>query len=276
VSYFKEKNKKLSTFIESRDPKHLLDIYTLSKLIDGEKIEIGKPLMDLSAVKNFFIERTFYLNLKNKNKDIEKNQDSKIKIKDLKNKGIIIITGEPGMGKTTILTEIGKELKRTHENNWIARINLMDSISQFCKWNETGIKITVKEALQFMFKNILLQEFNENIMEFIHIEEENNSKIFFRDSEKPTIKDANILELKLLIDLYNERKLTVLCDGFDEIAPNYAETVIEVLKIFKNIKLDFWISSRNYNIVEDLANALDTFPYTLEKFSIKDQKKFFT
>jgi len=48
-----------------------------------------------------------------------------------------------------------------------------------------------------------------------------------------------------------------------------------MLKIFKRSKLkSLWISSRNYNLLDELENELSVFSYTLNKFSVLNQREF--
>jgi len=209
----------------STDQQNLLDRYTLSLLVKGETVEIGKPLLDLSDVENYFIKRTFHRDIRikkiieeegdfvfikcykditsmnllqsqdiiitsNEKKQFEmlcknyeqynihwvriKNNEfiwrqtfnslfklrkfcyesksiSKIGMEDL-NDQIVIISGEPGIGKTTILTNAAKQLKNMDNTNWIARINFLECVESFSKWRHGKAE---EQTLQLMFKHIL-------------------------------------------------------------------------------------------------------------------------
>ena len=66
-------------------------------------------------------------------------------------------------------------------------------------------------------------------------------------------------------------KVVVMVDGFDEISPQYKETVLQVLK--KTSLEQLWVTIRPH-LREDLEDNLQQLSYTLQPFSEVEQIQF--
>ena len=76
--------------------------------------------------------------------------------------------------------------------------------------------------------------------------------------------------------MHNIGKLIVMFDGFDEISPDYRETVIDLMQVLRNSAIkQLWVTTRP-NEKEGLEDQLQQFAYTLERFSEKNQIEFLT
>ena len=69
-------------------------------------------------------------------------------------------------------------------------------------------------------------------------------------------------------------KVGVKMDGFDEISPQYKETVIDMLQVLKRTSLEqLWVTTRHH-LREELEDNLQQLPYTLQPFSEVEQVEF--
>ncbi|WP_157956387.1 ankyrin repeat domain-containing protein [Wolbachia endosymbiont of Folsomia candida] len=202
---------------------------------------------------------------------------------------VVIISAEPGMGKSTVLTRLAIQTKA--EPNlpalWIVRINLLDHASEFSKWKKGNIEINNAEAVKFLYRAIDFQAFKENgeqtkekkeqvitnILELVTIE--NDVEIALKDNGEKKIKGLALLEIELFNYFYNQGKITLLFDGFDEISPDYKKEGISLLQTLKGTKVEkLWVTTRSYNIQSELEDKLSTFSHTLKSFLEDDQRSF--
>ena len=65
-----------------------------------------------------------------------------------------------------------------------------------------------------------------------------------------------------------------MVDGFDEIIPNYKQTVIDMLQVLKRTSLEqLWVTTRPH-LRAELEDNLQQLSYTLQPFSEVEQVEF--
>ncbi|XP_068085759.1 uncharacterized protein [Anabrus simplex] len=155
----------------------------------------------------------------------------------------VIVVDEPGNGKTSLLREVANIMKRLYPHRWVINIDLNRYSEMFKEMKQAG--------------NVT----NEYVFRLLR-------------------KAANLDDSKLgkeLLKYYvsNSGHICLLFDAFDEIAPNYTETVLAILKlILKDFRLSaLWIASR-YNMKETLERELESKVFRIEPLSDKEQIEY--
>ncbi|WP_410542457.1 hypothetical protein [Wolbachia endosymbiont of Tetranychus urticae] len=206
------------------------------------------------------------------------------------NDKIVIIAAEPGMGKSTVLTHLAVKTKEINPSSlWIVRVNLLDHQGILRKLKENEIDINEVEAVKFIYRSAGFKLFEkkeqqndedrnqmiDKVLSLIGIDEE--GKIHLKDSEEK-VKNLNLLEVELFNHFYNQRKIALMFDGFDEISPDYKDKVIKLLETVKSTKKveKLLITTRRYPYIQsELEDKLNIFSYAIEDFSKENQKKSF-
>ena len=164
-------------------------------------------------------------------------------LQQVKHQRVMLIADTAGMGKTTILTHLSKVIKQKYPAHWLVRIDLNDYTELLEAQN--GKKMDKERVLEFLSKEVLKLE--------SYLEKELFKKSF----------EGN-----------ENNKVVVMLDGFDEISPNYKETVIEMLQVLKQTSLEqLWVTTRTH-LREELEDTLQQLSYTLEPFSEVEQVEF--
>ncbi|XP_026732638.1 uncharacterized protein LOC113497327 [Trichoplusia ni] len=198
-------------------------------------------------------------------------------IKDVNDK-VVIITAEPGMGKTTLLTHLAIQTKNKFPSMWITKINLVEHIHLLYKWEKEDIVITIKEVILFLYSAIDIKarivtigntkyncSFSENLRNRTFIN--NVNKVYLDGGSDGNNKDdLDDVGVHFFNYCYNNGQLALLFDGFDEICPEYTDVVLKMLITLKSSKLaHLWVTTRPYqNVLSQLENALGTFSFTLQ------------
>jgi hypothetical protein len=160
-----------------------------------------------------------------------------------KHQRIMLIAERAGMGKTTVLTHLSKRIKQILPTHWLVRIDLND-YTELLK-DQKRKEIDKAWVLEFVSNEVLKLK--------SHLEKE----LF-----KNTFEGKGV------------NKLVVMFDGFDEISPNYKETVIEMMQILKQTSLEqLWVTTRPH-LKEELEDNLQQLSYTLQPFSEFEQVQF--
>ena len=156
---------------------------------------------------------------------------------------VTVISDTAGMGKSTVLTHLSRQIKQKFPNSWVIRIDLNHHTDEL----EILQKGTIdkEKATEFLSKKLLKLKTEFDLKLFEHCSEQ-KQKI----------------------------RIVLMLDGFDEISPYYEKTVIDLLQTLKNMSvLDFWITTRPH-LRHKLEDNLQQLSYTLEPFSRENQVEF--
>nr|XP_021186034.2 uncharacterized protein LOC110373177 isoform X2 [Helicoverpa armigera] len=197
---------------------------------------------------------------------------------------IVIISAEPGMGKSTFLTHLAIQTNRTYPKLWILKINLLEHIGQFSEWKDSKVKIDMKEVIKFLFRVIVIKDkdgrirkvknYWENMLAEICCDDENKITVLNLETTKD-FAELDILEIRLFQHFYNNHLVALLFDGFDEISPDYTNEVLQMLCTLKSSRVaHIWVTTRSYNVLEQLEGALGTFSFTLQALTKDEQETF--
>jgi len=156
---------------------------------------------------------------------------------------VMLISDIAGMGKSTALTHLSKQIKQKFPNSWIIRIDLNHHTNELDTFKEGTID--KEKATEFVSKKLLKLKTEFDLKLFEHCFE-NRQKI----------------------------RIVLMLDGFDEISPYYGKTVIDLLQTLRDMSLlEFWITTRPH-LRQELEDNLQQLSYTLEPFSRENQVEF--
>jgi ankyrin repeat protein len=172
-------------------------------------------------------------------------------LQQAQNKKVMLISDTAGMGKTTVLTHLSKQLKQQFPTHWVVRIDLNDHT----------------DALKYI--DVENKQIKENFI--------SDSAIKFL-SEK-LLKLEKPLEQALFKQCFEQKgkiKVVLMLDGFDEISPNFKCTVIDLLQALRKTSVEqLWVTTRPH-MQETLEDKLQQFSYRLQPFSEANQVEFLT
>jgi hypothetical protein len=157
---------------------------------------------------------------------------------------VILVTDEPGMGKSTLLTYLARETRKIHPDIWIVRVNINNYTRKLQEFkakgcDQTGVVKLLAEAAQLKETDSIVLE--EWLFNYTYISTGN---------------------------------MAVLIDGVDEVSPLYTEEVMQVLKILSKTEIKrLWVTSRN-SVKDRLETELQCQSYSLGPFSEEEQKRF--
>ena len=158
---------------------------------------------------------------------------------------VTLISDTAGMGKSTLLTYVSKQIKQKFPATWLVRIYLNDHTDALKELKEKQID-------------------KEKVTEFV--------------SEKLLkLKPGLETELfKLCCEQKQKVKTVIMLDGFDEISPFYKESVIDLLQALRQTEVEqLWVTTRPH-LRKELEDELQQLSYTLEPFSEENQVEFLT
>jgi ankyrin repeat protein len=156
---------------------------------------------------------------------------------------LMVISDTAGMGKSTVLTHLSRQIKQKFPNSWVIRIHLNHHTDELKTLKEGTIN--KEKAIEFVSKELL------------KLKTEFDLKLFEHCSEKR-----------------QKIRIVLMLDGFDEISPYYEKVVIDLLQTLKIMSvLEFWITTRPH-LRQKLEDNLQQLSYTLEPFSRENQVEF--
>ncbi|PSN31502.1 hypothetical protein C0J52_24502 [Blattella germanica] len=157
---------------------------------------------------------------------------------------VIVITAEPGMGKSTLLTHLSKAAKSFYPGTWIVRVNIND----FTK---------------------LLNSFKQNGLQ------ENDTLTLLENAAYINRSESCTFEKELFHYSFNVTgNMVVLMDGIDEVMPHYSEEIFQILKnILKSKIKKLWMTSRPF-MKHQLEQMFEVQSYSLIPFNKEHQKDF--
>jgi len=159
---------------------------------------------------------------------------------EIKNERIIIISAEPGMGKSTILD-----------------------------------KFTQSSNSETFFLKIVLNNFAKNLNDLkekkIQLGEDQDPIEFMLVS---LLRKNDALEISLLKNLFKERKLILMFDGIDEVIQYKDEVKNLIITLKMNYKfMKILLTTRNH-LKSELEDYFETVSFNLNNFDEDDQKNF--
>jgi hypothetical protein len=158
---------------------------------------------------------------------------------------VMLISDTAGMGKSTVLTHLSKQIKQKFPAKWVVRIDLNDHTDELQALKKQ--KIGKEKAIEFVSREMLKLE---------------------SGFERELFKQC--CEQKQKVDI------VIMLDGFDEISPNYKEAVIALLQALRQTAVEqLWVTTRPH-LREELEDKLQQLSYTLEPFSEENQVEFLT
>jgi hypothetical protein len=158
---------------------------------------------------------------------------------------ITLISDVAGMGKTSLLNEIAKKLKKENPYDWVLFLKLNDFSNEFLNdLNKFHFDHSNgEEWVSFLAKSFL--KFPENSFE----------SIAFKES---------ILSIG---------KCHILIDAFDEICPNYEAVVMDMIVALTKTQIKSMFVSTRPQKRQELENKLNVMAFEFKPFDEADQIK---
>jgi ankyrin repeat protein len=158
---------------------------------------------------------------------------------------VMIISDIAGMGKSTLLTHLSKQIKAKFPAKWVVRIELNNhrDVLKLLKTED----MDKKKAIDFVAEKLL------------------------------KLKSGLELELfKQSCEQNQKVRIVIMLDGFDEISPLYKDTVIALLQSLEQTTVEqLWVTTRPH-LRRELEDKLQRMSYTIDSFSDKNQVEFLT
>ena len=156
---------------------------------------------------------------------------------------VMLISDTAGIGKSTILTHLSKQIKQKFPAKWLVRIDLNDHTDALQTLKKE--QIDKKKAVDFVLKKLL------------------------------KLKPGLEMELfKEGCEQEQNLRVIIMLDGFDEISPLYKETVIDLVQALRQTALEqLWVTTRPH-LRRELEDRLQQLSYTIEPFPEENQVEF--
>jgi len=156
---------------------------------------------------------------------------------------VMLIADTAGMGKSTVLTRLCKQIKQKFPTKWVVRIDLNDHTDALKELERE--QIDKEKAIEFISEELLKLEPGLEVELF-----------------------------KQCCEQKQKLRIVIMVDGFDEVSPFYKDTVIDLLQALRQTVVEHvWVTTRPH-LREELEDKLQQLCYTLEPFSEKDQVEF--
>lgn len=236
----------LFTCQTTEDYAKFLDSETLEKIVRGEEVKVGRPLLDLDEdIARYFINRTFLREMEQTEDDRGDNGKiheffSQESIYEVEEKVVSIADGA-GMGKSTVLAKLAVDIKERDPHLWVVKINLSDYTK------------ALKDSLRNNRKTISVTE--------------------LLDSQEAT-KLSNRLERLLFA---TKEKVILMLDGVDEISPDYTDLILSLLRECQQADnfAKIFITTRPH-VTRDIEEILTVVSFTMLAFTQDNQVDFLT
>jgi hypothetical protein len=166
-------------------------------------------------------------------------------LEEAQHQRVMLISDTAGMGKSTVLTHLSKQLKQKFPDKWVVRIDLNDHTDALNALKQE--QIDKEKAIEFVSEKLL------------------------------KLKPGLEVELfKQCCEQKQKVRTVIMLDGVDEISPNYKQTVIYLLQALRQTAVEqLWVTTRPH-LREELEDKLQQLSYTLELFSEENQVTFLT
>ncbi|XP_049841445.1 uncharacterized protein LOC126291794 isoform X2 [Schistocerca gregaria] len=153
----------------------------------------------------------------------------------------VIVEGRPGVGKSTMLSHVGKQLKDRDSGCWLLRVNLLDFYTVFDHCDRGTI------ASEDILQQCVFNKGDEGRLEYA------------------------LLRHSLL----ESPRVACLVDGFDEVCPDYADKCLEVLPLLTPHRGKLLVTTRPAPVTH-LETRMGVLAHTLRPFSDAQLHEFFT
>ncbi|KAL7012239.1 hypothetical protein ACKWTF_014709 [Chironomus riparius] len=180
--------------------------------------------------------RNVYLKIKQKKINVNgrKIKDEDISqeklLEESKNQQYVLISDYAGNGKSWAMKNLSKTLIKENPTSWVSYVDLKQFIDQFKAQQDEP------DFSSFMVEHILMPQ--------------------------------QQFEAKIFQKLYKDGRIFILFDGFDEIAPNYAEFVSKLAQNFQqNGGNQLWIATRDYFEVDLMEKLKLNVAYSLDEMT---------
>uniref|UniRef100_A0A4Y0BI24 NACHT domain-containing protein n=1 Tax=Anopheles funestus TaxID=62324 RepID=A0A4Y0BI24_ANOFN len=203
---------------------------------------------------------------------------------------VFIFLNDAGFGKTTYFTWLAWRLASYDHSLYVIKFIAMEFSTDFQRLSNVE-NLDETEIVRLLYRYIHLALFvssinKRTIKETDGFRDEadrcanlltvSNGEIVLDETKTKTLSMIELFELRLFKKKFNKRKLVLILDGFDEIAPYFKDVVMKCFGRFS--RLDgvrlLYLSSRPYGFEQELKN---TFPqcqiYWLKPFSSSDTIK---
>lgn len=202
------------------------------------------------------------------------------KVSDLSDR-VVIISADPGMGKSTILTHLSNQTKLSDKSLCIIKLNLIELENDFLSWQQCNSDFKLIWLLQLLYKSFSKGDNKLNMNNlFNNVTIVYGSRVIFakdidRDTNLSNEHELAFVELQVFFNAYNDDKIALVIDGFDEICPNYRIECIEIFRLLLISRVKYlWISTRPSLNLNDLEIELNTFSFSMVGFSKDEQIEF--
>ncbi|XP_066249519.1 uncharacterized protein [Euwallacea similis] len=225
---------------------------------------LKKFLVDIDA--NFSDEELLCIDL---NQSTIEERKSYIKITEcdlveshkLAHNKVKIIAAEPGLGKSLMMSSVGKLLKSKYPEVWVKRVNLNNYAasprqSPERKLNLGDINFTVEdtdEAIEFVTEMLLSSGTDDEALQ----------KRLFRGA------------LMRHEDGSQYPKVIMLFDGFDEISPSYKDHTLTLLKALQGCSVTQMFVTTRLHEVESLQETFGVVAIYLNPFNSTQKREYF-
>uniref|UniRef100_A0A4Y0BIT0 NACHT domain-containing protein n=1 Tax=Anopheles funestus TaxID=62324 RepID=A0A4Y0BIT0_ANOFN len=200
---------------------------------------------------------------------------------------VFIFLNDAGFGKTTYFTWLAWRLASYDQSLYVIKFIALEFSTDFQRLSNVE-NLDKTEIVRLLYRYIHLALFvssinKRTIKETDGFRDEadrcanlltvSNGEIVLDETRTKTLSTIELIELRLFKEKFNEHKLVLILDGFDEIAPYFKDVVMKCFGRFS--RLDgvrlLYLSSRPYGFEQELKN---TFPqcqiYRLKPFSSSD------
>ncbi|XP_040155222.1 uncharacterized protein LOC120895720 isoform X1 [Anopheles arabiensis] len=206
-----------------------------------------------------------------------------------------ILLDEAGTGKSTYFTWLAHALSIANPAHYVIRINDSQYCTDYKRWQNSDIKLLDDTAiLRCLYRLIHLTHFVSNVYSFwikatdVFRNQADraadlftlvNGKIYVNTRKANTSKFtwAQLIELKIFQEKFNQKQLIILFDGLDETAPFYKEFVVQLFARVASLEgiRTLFISTRPYDYIQQLESTFsNNRMYCLKQLSQYDQLQF--
>ncbi|XP_049291732.1 uncharacterized protein LOC125768326 isoform X4 [Anopheles funestus] len=202
---------------------------------------------------------------------------------------VFIFLNDAGFGKTTYFTWLAWRLASYDQSLYVIKFIALEFSTDFQRLSNVE-NLDETEIVRLLYRYIHLALFVSSINKRTIKETDearseadrcanllivSNGEIVLDEAKTKTLSMIELFELRLFKEKFNKRKLVLILDGFDEIAPYSKDVVMKCFGRFS--RLDgvrlLYLSSRPYGFEEDLRKTFaDCQMYRIQQFSNKNIK----